>query len=507
MSMLDFAKHFLNPVSSKNTKGVSGSKTLQSSEGSKWYQVKYSSLNKKKLLEKAKARAKGKGLMVGSLDHENIGELIIGDAAIAMKSVFSGNTDIASPNIDFVSLDPSKPKSQKSGIIIASEFIPNFKDLAGVFRDKNELKNNEEVRYLKVNFNSNIHKITKRKKNKQGVIQCAVELGGADLSEKVRKGISDGVALNALFGNADVNAGGNMGVQVDEKGNPINAAILDFGHGFNNLIYGPTRFGGGVKGKNGILDFLNREKVLKAPSGGKSKLWRDYEGLVPSETFVESLEKISSTEAKDIMRGGINSAKAKLKELKEHYNDNHVDLGMMEDSLKRLCRNTGNSKIKYKNIDDLIDKTMENLEQFTSKRMDQAKEVAKTMKLQLAIDELAKDPEKTLEAAAAKYYELNGIKQNNLAGNLRAPNVKIQWVKTDSHNPAKNCTLEEYFKAKQAELNQEQSQEKKQGKFTKIGSSIKKAVGKWSSLVVKRSEKARSQDQGKGTNTTREVAK
>lgn len=490
MAILSFKDHFSNPKDEKKSKGFSGSKTLKSPSSDKWYQLKYSTKHKKKLFDKAKARLKGRGLIGGSLDHENIAELVIGDAANAMKSVLKGSTDIASPEIDFVGIDKSEEKSKREGIKIASEFIPEFRDLAGVFKkSSNLLKKNEEVRYLKVNFNSNQNQVTKKKKNKKGEILCSVTLGAKALDEKVQKGISDGVAMNAIFGNGDINAGGNMGVQVDKSGKPVNAAILDFGHGFNNLIQGPSRYGGGIAGDNGLLDYLNRDKVLKFPSGSPSKLWRDFEGLVPSEMFVESLKKVSSPEAQKAMQEGIKSSKEKLQNLKKEYESQGVSLDMLEKSLVRLNRNSGNPKVKYNNIDELIDKTASSLENFASKRMEEAKEVAKVMEIQLQIDSHIEQGWEIPKEVSQAYDKLN----KNSEG-------KVAWVKPNAKEPAKVADLAEYVEQKRAELTQSKEQKtsknSKKVSFAARFGSARKKVTKWAEYIIDRKNSGQSQTKG-----------
>ena len=206
----------------------------------------------------------------------------------------------------------------------------------------------------------------------------------ADLPDTVKQGISDGVAMNALFGNVDVNAKGNFGITgLEVKDGKIvkgNAAILDFGHEFNNLIAGSKAFGVGVGHENGILDFINRDKVLKAPRGAKSKLWRDYKGLIPSELFANSLEKIGASQKK--LLEGVEQAQAKIQAM----------VGSMEDksilalSLQRLNRNVGKKDVQFNSVDDMIKITMGNLKEFSVKLTTEMKEVAQLMRLKLDID-------------------------------------------------------------------------------------------------------------------------
>jgi hypothetical protein len=260
----------------------------------------------------------------------------------------------------------------------------------------------------------------------------------------VQEGISDGIAMNALFGNADVNAGGNMGVQVTRnEAKEItaihNAAILDFGHGFNNLIQGSSLLGGGVKEKNGILDFINRGTVINFPKASKSKLWRDYEGLIPSEMFVSSLKKISGPKVQAKIIEGINSAEKKLLALNEEYREKGADRGLMKASLQRLNRNIGKKNIKYKNMEDLIDKTMNNLYNFCKKRSLEAEKVAKIMDLQLKIGQNLNKPQELAELKE----EFKKISPKGKA---------IRWVKETEKKPARKMTFDSFVKAKIKDL-------------------------------------------------------
>lgn len=463
--------------------GLSGSVSIDDSKKQK-YQFKFS-VFKKKWKDKPKAYAKG------FTDHENVGELIAGELATSVKKAMGSH--LASPEINFVSPNPeAKSKQEKRGVNIVSKYLSGFRDMEGLFRDYTSFPKQKKIRYLTVDFtkNQNESGITAKKRKVKDKLQVSrtATLGIAD-NEELKQGLSDGVAMNALFGNVDVNAKGNMGLQTDPVTGKKNVAILDFGHGFNNLITQVTGVqkafgsGGGLTHENGVLDYINREEVL----GGKSKLWRDYKGLIPSEMFVKSLNKIAASQ--DQMLEGLQSAQKKLHGLSASMGK---DTQMLEASLQRLNQNIGMDKVQdFKSVDELIDITMSNMQKFTSQRKTEMKEVAQVMDLQLKIDAHIKENPKDTRIPgelAAAYDKLK-----------LGPKGEITWVKSDAKTPAKKANLAEYMKARKAELgvSKEKKTEKtaKRGSWvSKVGNGAKKKITSW----VKHVGGRKSAEVGKG---------
>lgn len=400
--------------------GLSGSASVEDNSKQK-FQFKFSVLLKKSLGQKAKAHAKG------FTDHENVQEVIAGDIARAVASNLKSN--LQSPEIDFVGQNRENTSSKDNKAInIASKYLPDFQDLEGFFKSTHN-DASDKIRHLQLDLDS----ITSKMVGKDAI------LGGKDLPDNIKQGIADGMALNALFGNMDVNAKGNMGI-VGANTTDGKAAIIDFGHAFDNLIAGPKAFGGGRKDNNGILDFINRDKVLKTPKGGASKIWRDYKGLIHSEEFVQALNNVG--DSKEQLQEGLNNGKEKLYSL----NDQLEDKSMLIDSLQRMNRNIGAGNVKSYSSDvssseRLIDQTMENLKVYSTKRLGEMKGIAKTIELQRKIDhhiQESKNPD-----------QLGSLMKESFA--LQDKDRKISWVRNQDHKPGRS-SFDDYYLGRKAFL-------------------------------------------------------
>lgn len=465
--------------------GLSGSVSIDDSQGQK-YQYKFSVLRKKfwgQTQDHIKSHIKGR------TDHENVGELIAGELASSLKDAMGNN--LASPEISFVAPDPNaKSKDDRKSVNIVSKYMPNFKDMEGFFRQYTGYPKKKKIRYLKIDFNrkQNNSDITKKTKPGGKVVRTAI-LGAEDMPQEMKQGISDGVAMNVLFGNIDVNAKGNMGVQLDPKTGEKNVAILDFGHAFNNLITQVTTMqhfshGGGLRHENGVLDFLNREKIL----GGKPKLWRDYDGLIPSEFFVESLTKMSKSQGQ--MLEGLQNAMQKIQSLSNTMEDK----SMLKASLERLNKNIGIEQIESKNVDELIKETMTNMQGFISQRQEEMKEVAQIMDLQLKIDAHIKENPRETRIPREFATAYDKLKQNSEG--------KITWVKSDKNKPAKEGNLAEYMAERRAEIGKAATKAKadtkspKRGGWAKQFSKASSRVTSWAKHFANRKSSRKSQDKG-----------
>lgn len=113
--------------------------------------------------------------------------------------------------------------------------------------------------------------------------------------------IADGVRR----GDTDPNAGNLVACGRADSPEGLRLARIDFGHDFLSLVNG--RFsglapGGGIQdpSKNRILDAFNRERVMgdpRKPDSGANKLWRDYEGLIPSALMAQALRESAQSTA------------------------------------------------------------------------------------------------------------------------------------------------------------------------------------------------------------------
>lgn len=201
--------------------------------------------------------------------------------------------------------------------------------------------------------------------------------------------IADAIALSALNADHDINPE-NM-IKVNGK-----IVRIDFGHAFNDLIR--FRFPGGKKiSQNRIIDYFNRETVNGFWSNGSksSKLWYHYkDGLIPSEEMVKALEKIAN---RNIWPG----LKAAQKELSDQIKNPKMQEQVMK-ALLSINKSIGGRKIEIEirpeNYEAILNTCFINLKQFYEKGAEDMKIAAKTMRLQLEIDQAIKtNDQKALE--------------------------------------------------------------------------------------------------------------
>jgi hypothetical protein len=433
--------------SAEKSGGLSGS--LRIKLGEKLWQYKFSLFNKKGA-DWRKSKVKG------GTDHENIGELFsasIGNAISSKKDsnrqdIFSINT----PEVKFVGLDPEAKKGKNYGISIASKYLDDFKPFSSLLKnipyskikkDKDGNPKTKEISHVTIRFREKGAEdvdFKQMKKSKLHPLKESKIHGYIYVTDsKMQQGICDALALNMLFGNADINSKGNLGKTKDGK-----IGAIDFGHAFNNLIHEDGILakglgGGGVHHSNGILDFINRDKLL----GGRSKLWRDYEAVIPSEAFAKSLHNMADT--KDEVRKGVQNAYEQMLALAGEYKDKG-NQQMFIDSLQRLNRNVGKEDITdYKNLTDLISKTTDNLEMFATTRCDQMKEVAQMMDLQVEIDKQLKKGTvfpNILKDVQSQYDEII----------IDKPVQSITWVKTGAKDKPHIGDLSSYINIRQKQL-------------------------------------------------------
>lgn len=116
------------------------------------------------------------------------------------------------------------------------------------------------------------------------------------------KTLAEALAISAIIGDHDVNPG-NM-VVMAEKGELPEIGRIDFGHAFNDLLNAQSQLGGKIRDmENPIFDFFNRNNVAGVPTGSMSKVWRDYNGIVPSNVLGDALIKIGGEKQAALLTG------------------------------------------------------------------------------------------------------------------------------------------------------------------------------------------------------------
>jgi hypothetical protein len=285
------------------------------------------------------------------------------------------------------------------------------------------------------------------------------DISGEDKSS-LRKGLAYSIALSSIVGDHDINPGNIM--IVDEK-----VARIDFGHAFNDLISAFSIFGGGFgNSSNRILDFINRERVAGfPPPGDKSKLWRDYPGLIPYEEIAQVYDELSKPD--NTINIGINKAKDEFKDLLRHvrtkpntnerevYNvTNHVI-----NSLYAINKNIGGKKVKAgsKDPDKFIDEVFANVAEFCLENKSQMQSVSKLLKLQNSIDKILQQAAKegkepTIEQCRMIRTQYNELKKQEGIGKRGWFSVGIRWAKCEKNSYAYEGSLRGYIKHRSKQL-------------------------------------------------------
>lgn len=410
--------------------GVTGSGRAKNKITGKLYQLK-NSIKDASLLRKAQD---------GGKDHENFGEVIASSVARALTgSDIEGNTQ-AVPKV-FLVVDKERGRA-----LAASEHLPNVQGtLDDYAKEKDGVKQPEKI----------VKKATKKKKAKVKKDHVKVSFSEKSNPEKhkfglagddratLRKDIADGMAIDFLSGNHDVNPGNFL---ITKENGVDRARPIDFGKAFNKLLETSESFGGQVRNKdNHILDSLNRETVGHLKKGHRTtKLWRDYEGLVPSQELADSFAKLGNAEG---LQKGLDQGKANFLALLDEFKDNPKVIKHITDSLQKINKNVGGYEITTNDPKTIVDQVFDNVGTFYKTGQEQMKDVSKLIQLQVDVDKSIKEPNnKELQEKIKKDYEELKDKKGIKSGE------GIEWVKNSKDKPAFKGTLDEYIKERTAEL-------------------------------------------------------
>jgi hypothetical protein len=276
----------------ESTGGVTGSVCVES-QGNK-HQFKFSILD---LLPVNLRRMKANGT-----DRENLGEVFSGRVAQSLLGELA-------PEVSTV-YDGTKKR-----IAIVSKYLDNvykgtldhyLTSLNGAF----ERKHARVVLQTQGNF------ISKEQQEKSALYLTE--------DSPLAESMADALAVSALLGDHDVNPG-NMIVTQDPTTGELRVGRIDFGHACNDLLNAPKTLGGKLRDKqNPIFDFFNRKNVAGARRGGDpSKLWRDYEGFVPSVVLGEALMRLGRKQLE--LKHGLRAAKQEFFDLVDRIERNPND--------------------------------------------------------------------------------------------------------------------------------------------------------------------------------------
>jgi hypothetical protein len=365
--------------------GKTGSKRI-TDRGGVNYQWKQPILQNPKFIRKRKANY---------LDRENFGELLASRIAKALSQ-----TPDCVPSVYFVT-----DNSNQRHLGIASEYLTA--NTIGTL----------DAHFLKGTTPKNVHHV--KLVNSQNENQAKGHFN-IDSNPRLKQGVADAIAISALVGDHDVNPG-NMIVMTNNG--QISIGRIDYGHAFKDLMRFP-KFGGQPVHPNNILDFFNRETVDGRRS--KSKLWRDYPGLVPSTEMVEALQRLTKVEN---MQEKIHTALEKVKnEVKQFIRDHTKDKEQIIKSFQTIAEHVSGEKCDKSSEAERIDWIFTQIENYAVKNYQQMQYAAEVMDLQLKIQNEVKDPNTTpqLDTLRAKYAQL-------VSETERGP---FTWIKEKENSPA-----------------------------------------------------------------------
>ena len=420
-SYLDYAQFDIDTA--ENAGGRTGSQRVENNSIN--YQLKPS-------IKDAPLKRRVKAWWV---DRENFGEVIAATVSRALTgSDIEGATELV-PQVSLV-------YNQENGrTLIASRYLENVEGTIDDFA-----KNSRNVKTEK-------HHV--RVSGKPTPKSDTLDLSGED-NKLLRQDLAKGITISILSGDHDVNPG-NMMVVKDSAGRD-RIDRIDFGHAFNDLLNTSKIFGGQVRNKdNRVLDFLNRETVGHLnPSKKITKLWRDYENIVPSPELAEALKEMADSQE---LGDGIAKAKQKfvslVQDLQKDPEANAETLDHVKKSLITINNNVSDNQIKAKrvSVDQAVEQVFNNLEEFYSTGQQQMREVAKLMDTQVKIDQLILDKK---QGRAPSTELLNEIKSNynelTQAKGIGIRGTGIEWVKHSAGKRAFKGDLDSFIKERSAEL-------------------------------------------------------
>lgn len=261
----------------------------------------------------------------------------------------------------------------------------------------------------------------------------------------------------ARLGDHDINPGNFM---LLEDGA---VARIDFGHAVNDLVAGSTHWGGGIRHASRILDFFNRDKLLNSsPGGGDTKLWRDYQGLVPSALLAQVLAQEAQAALQDgeAIRAALAPIKLQMADLVMRLSERgptdaaaRAELGEFMKSMGALAMRLGVDAEIAKQPLSLIDEVFKHLCTFLDVGAEMA-HAARLCALQVAIDQyLAPPPDKRDAELRFQIEQRHDRLRRESRGQPWAdPGPRTTWMKSNKATPAAVASLGDFIKDREAFL-------------------------------------------------------
>lgn len=464
-------EYFADLDTAKIAGGLTGSKVIKGKKDDIEYQLK-DSLQDLTVTNRIKGNISSKqmkrGVRAGNLDHENFAEVI---ASRVSRSLVGGPEVLGAELIPDVYVVYDKNKQR---CLVASRYVKDVvgdldkyaKKTGGVKIDC-RIKNDEEVEgHTRVIF---AEKSAPLKHDEFSIANDSTLDSTHPKNQRsalLRKDLARAIGVSILSGDHDVNPG-NMVVVKDTDGRD-RIARIDFGHAANDLtnaFISDRLFGGGVKDKgNRVLDFLNREKIAGFGKEAQlPKLWRDYEGMIPSRELAEAFKELAV--APDL-NAGIKSAKESFLDLVKKAKDSPEALAHITESLNKINEHIGGTKItKLDDPNKVIEQVFNNMHKFYEDGQAQMHDAAKVMELQCDIDQFIK------ESRDKRVSESGVIRDKGLSNLLTKIDIAykdlekrekegiglgegkgIKWLKTGKDNAAFKGTLENYIAERSNQL-------------------------------------------------------
>jgi hypothetical protein len=398
----------------KSSGGVTGSKRVQRTGGG-YYQVKSS------ILDNSIKRQ----LRAGSTDQENFGEMIASKLARSLV-IKDSNSFEAVPDVSLVYNEDT------SRVAVASKYLgkegEKVRTLDAYVREKNSALRNEKKHITFVDGKANPAK---------GEYDIS---GNANAS--LRKDIALGIAASIIVGDHDVNPG-NF-VVVSQKDGTDRAGRIDLGHAFNDLLNTKRLFGGQVRNtENFVLDFLNREEVGGLKLGSRSKLWRDYPGLIPSQEMADAFKQIS--EQSKALEQGRQAAQKEFSDVIAHMKNtlDNTAIKHVKDSLNALNQTlTGTSIDLTLPVERVMEIAFDNMQNFAETNQRQMAYAGRLMQLQVDIDNMLRTGNtSSLDEIKKTYGEL-----------VTGQTSPFKWIKTSADEPAYSGSLNSYIQTRREQL-------------------------------------------------------
>ncbi|HSW18499.1 MAG TPA: hypothetical protein VLJ86_14870 [Ramlibacter sp.] len=269
-----------------------------------------------------------------------------------------------------------------------------------------------------------------------------------ELGEEAAMDLAAHLLDSAQLGDHDVNPGNFMVLMVEGK---FRIARIDFGHAFNDLIHAvrgnSSLIGaGGQQFGNRMVDFFSRDGLM----GGQSKVWRDYDGLVPSETLVKAL-KARAARAEKVAQAVNTELDKVLREFKQMANAwprDDVRHNALRTSLAQLNEKIGGAEGDVSDTMTLIDRVGATIRTFVNTAT-QEQALAAVCELQVKVDESVRaDIDGRRRDSVGAYTAAETLAKQVPA----AMQQKFQWLKVVPDRPPHIGDIQSYATHRKALL-------------------------------------------------------